>query len=691
MLTWLHISDLHFRASQTYNANVVLKALLRDIAERIQADGLRPDFIAVTGDVAFSGQPAEYTLAQSFFDDLLAATQLKREHLFIVPGNHDANRNLVTAGAKAIGAALTDRDSVNTLLATPDDRRLVMARFKGYVRFVNAYLGQGFDDEHYFYVRALEADGRRVAVLGLNSAWLCGSDKDKADGLVIGERQARGALEQADGAECKIALLHHPFDWLREFDQNDSAAMLTDGCDFILHGHLHRSAATQLTSPDSAAMILAGGACYETRDYPNMVNWVRVDPATGAGTVFLRRYSPERGGFWAKDTLTYRNVQDGVYSFSLRSKLSGQSRGEAQNAPIASSVSNTLSPSLPGRVQVRLVIVGDLHNFNPRAEQDLIEALATFMRVESNRFRVLDASAGSIVVHLQIPVEVAGRLQEMGQRRDVRLKNIGIVSMQFGEMTPINLIEGDASNAVVAMQAAAERIIAKYHGKRIQARPAESRVNQYFVGKRGGRYELHYLDPGAARICDEYKKYCVPLEPEEEFILFQASRAEDYRELQMEAVLREMALLDDRPTATAVAQPSVTVPEDLPHAEGGGQNVISTGNQNINVVGGVQGGITINYGGSLSTQPAAAPQSDYDLQAVRELLGAAFSDEEIVTLAFDRFRPVYEDISGEMGKTKKIRLLVDWCNEQVILDELLAQVKRRNPNQHARFASRLKR
>jgi len=321
MLTWLHISDLHFRASQEYNTHAVLKALLTDLKERMQDDGLCPDFIAVTGDIAFSGQPAEYALARTFFDDLLKTTGLPSERLLVVPGNHDVNRSLITPGARAIGAALADRDAVNLLLNTPDDRRLIMARFKGYAEFVNDYLRQGWDDEHFFYVRTVEADGRRVALLGLNSAWLCASDEDKAKGLLIGERQARAALEQAEGAALKIALMHHPFDWLREFDQNDSAAMLTDGCDFILHGHLHQTALTQLTSPDSAAMILAGGACYETRNYPNMVNWVRLDLSAGTGVVYLRRYSPQRGGFWAKDTLTYRNVQDGEYRFALRGRL----------------------------------------------------------------------------------------------------------------------------------------------------------------------------------------------------------------------------------------------------------------------------------------------------------------------------------------------------------------------------------
>ena len=315
-ITWLHLSDLHFRKSQAYDENIVLKALLHDLVEQ----QVRPDLIAVSGDIAFSGQPAEYDLARRFFDDLLQTTGLNEDRLFLVPGNHDVDRSLISTGARAIGDSLSDRKSANALLSTPTDRKLVFARFKGYAAFVKAYLGKEwrFDDSRYFYVQSLDLAGQWVALLGLNSAWLCGSDQDKASGLLIGERQARAALEQAEGANLKIALLHHPFDWLREFDQNDSAAMLTDGCDFILHGHLHQAAATQLTSPDGAATILACGACYETREFPNMYNWVRLDPSAGTGTVYLRRYSDARGGFWAKDVLTYRNAPDGTYTFSLR-------------------------------------------------------------------------------------------------------------------------------------------------------------------------------------------------------------------------------------------------------------------------------------------------------------------------------------------------------------------------------------
>jgi len=397
-ITWLHLSDLHFRASQAYDANVVLKALLRDVAGRIEQDGLRPDFVAVSGDVAFSGQPAEYDLARQFFDDLLQVTALGKDRLFLVPGNHDADRSLVTRGAQAIGVDLTDRDSANAVLDTPDDRRLMMARFQGYKAFVNDYLGayQPFDDERYFYVRPLDLDGVRIAVLGLNSAWLCASDEDKAKGLLIGERQARAALDQAGDVDLKIALVHHPFGWLREFDQNDSATLLADQCQFILHGHLHRTAATQLTTPDSSATILAGGACYETREFPNMYNFVRLDPAAGSGTVYLRRYSGARGGFWAKDVTTYKNVPDGEYAFRLplpAGKAAAKSRREAPSVPAMPAADLVrLEAAYLRRVQTACNAL-PLAAIDPRA-------------VERHRQRTMDLLAVYVALDTRTPVAV---------------------------------------------------------------------------------------------------------------------------------------------------------------------------------------------------------------------------------------------------------------------------------------------
>jgi formylglycine-generating enzyme required for sulfatase activity/3',5'-cyclic AMP phosphodiesterase CpdA len=330
-VTWLHLSDLHFRASEQnrWNENIVLRALLVDLRERMASDGLRPDLILVSGDIAFSGKPEEYALARQFFDDLLGALGLSKERLFIVPGNHDVDRSAITRGAATIAASLNDRQSIAEVLTADDDRRLIMRRFNSYADFVNSYLAghQAFDDEHYFYAQQLDLKAGPVAVLGLNSAWLSGSDQDLGH-LALGERQVRQALESVGKGNLRIALLHHPLEWCQEFDRNDCEPLLMQACDLILHGHLHRTGLLSLTTPDAGAMVIAAGACYETRQYPNGYNLVQFNVEAGQGTVYLRRYSDERGGFWTKDVMTYRNIEDGIYPFRLSTR--GSDRVESK-------------------------------------------------------------------------------------------------------------------------------------------------------------------------------------------------------------------------------------------------------------------------------------------------------------------------------------------------------------------------
>jgi len=320
VITWLHLSDLHFRESQEYNENIVLKALLTDVTECISRDSLQPDFVTISGDIAHASRSREYMLAEAFLKDLLQITSLSRDRLFVVPGNHDVDRNEIVNSTFATRAAeiLSSRVAVNSFLSNLTERELVFQRFHNYKKFIQDFFAEcrPFDQEQYFYVKSVEVYEWSIAILGLNSAWLAGSDIDR-NRLILGEQQVRSALEVARGADVVIGVMHHPLDWLQEFDRRDVEAMLRSGCDFILHGHMHQVDVLQTLAPASSVVTIAAGACYETRDYPNTYNFVRFDPTTHSGRVYLRVYSDRQGGFWTRDTINYRDIPDGVYSFWL--------------------------------------------------------------------------------------------------------------------------------------------------------------------------------------------------------------------------------------------------------------------------------------------------------------------------------------------------------------------------------------
>ena len=95
-----------------------------------------------------------------------------------------------------------------------------------------------------------------------------------------------------------------------------------------------------------------------------------------------------------------------------------------------------------------------------------------------------------------------------------------------------------------------------------------------------------------------------------------------------------------------------------------------------------------------ATVPAPAPstpaQSTYNTAAVRELLMAAFSDEELTTFCYDNFRPAYEEFATGMSRTQKVQRLVETCDRRGEIAGLLARVELANPYQYNRFKDHLR-
>lgn len=79
----------------------------------------------------------------------------------------------------------------------------------------------------------------------------------------------------------------------------------------------------------------------------------------------------------------------------------------------------------------------------------------------------------------------------------------------------------------------------------------------------------------------------------------------------------------------------------------------------------------------------------YDTAAIRNLLAAAFSDEEFTAFCYDHFRLAYESFAGGMSKSQKIQILIEHCERTYQLSTLLDRVRAAKPAQYARFEPRL--
>ena len=296
MVRVLHISDLHIREKGLNDLRRIVKAFLEDV--RRMHEEVPVDLAVFSGDLAFSGKESEFELAESeFLIPLAEALELARERVVIAIGNHDIDRDAIDAIEESgLTNTLTDSDAVNAFLdGGPETRYLT--RMQAAEEFLNRWYGSSEPDSIALArTHRIALPGQAVGVAVLNSAWRAtgsaeGGDKRR---LLVGARQAELA---ADRLECDlpIAVMHHPLDWLAEFDENDVRDAVERQFTLILSGHSHLTDPALVVSSRGAAIYSRAGALYESRKYQNSYNVL--DIAASAVDVRVRTYFPRRAQF----------------------------------------------------------------------------------------------------------------------------------------------------------------------------------------------------------------------------------------------------------------------------------------------------------------------------------------------------------------------------------------------------------
>jgi predicted phosphodiesterase len=339
-LTWLHLSDWHQGNKELFNRHVVADKLIEDLEKRttnISPDLAKIDFIVFSGDVAHGGKPEEYQAAKvEFFDRILKATGLGPNRLFIVPGNHDLNRDEFDLVPPALLKPLESETDVEKWLVKERERGLVLQPFNAFTKYVTEYYGYGHPD----FAAIHRIDDKKIAILGLNSAWMCGRNKD-AKGevddkgyVLVGEPQIHQSLKDISNADIKIIVLHHPFEWLNEFDRRHVEKRLISECDFILNGHQHTPEAEQIRKDNDRFYVhISTGASYLERISKdplliNAYNIVHLDLETKKGVVFLRRWIDNQTK-WLEDRDTY--PPDGKVPFYLTAEATSTSSEQIES------------------------------------------------------------------------------------------------------------------------------------------------------------------------------------------------------------------------------------------------------------------------------------------------------------------------------------------------------------------------
>ena len=300
-VTWLHISDFHFRESEAWPQNAVLSAMLEDIERRREA-GLAVDFVLATGDLAFSGKESEYDLVEAFFEKLSETTGLPREVIFCVPGNHDIQRERYKMSFAGAREKLQSQNDIYDFLSDTEERDTLLLRQNNFSRFQDRFFAKQKrkrTSDHLGYVSFLEIDDLHIAIIGLNSAWLSEGGVADERQLLLGEHQVKKAIDIAvsGSPHVIVGIQHHPFDFLKRFDQQSTQHRLEKSCHLIHCGHLHEPDASQAAVHSGKCLTLAAGALFESRGFRNAYSTITLDPLYARAKVTFIQYEPLKGQF----------------------------------------------------------------------------------------------------------------------------------------------------------------------------------------------------------------------------------------------------------------------------------------------------------------------------------------------------------------------------------------------------------
>ena len=327
IVRFLHLSDFHLKGEgdpvNEFKQDMVTRSLAEKV-ESLAAQGETFDFVVVTGDLAYGGKEADYAVAKVMCERILKAARLenKPERLFLVPGNHDVDRDAINE-FYLVHYQCETQDEFHGKVAKPVFFTNLMEKFAAYHRFAEEatktkrYDGKSF---HYAETLRLERGGDSSAVnirmLGLNSAILAGYNGDDDRKLALGLFQVQNALDAREGpAELTVAFFHHPFSCHHGFD-GVSRNRLADKADLILFGHRHKPENFFRKDDAGSAAYVGAGACYGTRESENAFDVVEIDLTRREGRVQFYEYVPDHQA-WSINAKANPKDKYGVFRFDL--------------------------------------------------------------------------------------------------------------------------------------------------------------------------------------------------------------------------------------------------------------------------------------------------------------------------------------------------------------------------------------
>lgn len=319
MLNIFHVSDLHFTAQprgRVRDAAVAAVAGILKLAKDLKSQGvLGQDLcLCITGDLVQSGSPApsdsesDFAAVQrEFLQPLLDVLELDPSAVFIVPGNHEMDREAVPEANRlaAYGKKICEGDLHDDLRTKLDE----------YFTFVAAHGYNSVTSQNPRLALFKHGEQTVACFNGLAGAYSRAGSGDKGE-LFILPSEIGGTF--AAIPDFSLVLLHHPLSWFSDKSGIDLKELLASRRCRLMTGHIHDQGLDWLqTQTGNLAVIQAGASAENGESNQVAVAWL---PKSDSVAVRHYTFNPRAGQFDLTPSSDTKVAPQGASNFFQRSE-----------------------------------------------------------------------------------------------------------------------------------------------------------------------------------------------------------------------------------------------------------------------------------------------------------------------------------------------------------------------------------
>lgn len=299
-IRFLHFSDLHISSESVSNNLGITKCIIEDLKKIREHNGLF-DAVFFSGDLIFSGEDDGllYELAKStFIDPILEELKISHNRFYCCQGNHENDFSsfdeIIFNGLNLKLKSFTESNDLwnkKTIYKyLPKGVELFNSAFKKINQNV-IYLSE----LTYYSKQTIKNCDLGICVF--NTAWNsnCDSVYDYGN-LIIGYQEIQKAFDNISECDIKIAMFHHPIEYLVEHDRIECEKIL-NRFDIILTGHIHNLNEFQKFSAVTNTLNLSAGRLDSYEPELTGYSIIELNPFNKKVKTIFRKYYRKRNTF----------------------------------------------------------------------------------------------------------------------------------------------------------------------------------------------------------------------------------------------------------------------------------------------------------------------------------------------------------------------------------------------------------